>query len=165
MTILSSQHMTIPTLTVCHSQLIHCFIQTQNQYQFPRYLSSCEMYSTNCYHHGYLCNQNSNLIILQTPYLNAIQNQWHYMAMQTIPFSSEVNIFKNTLLYTITSVTGIHENDTNSNTEEFLYNSLSRAMRLAEMLTANSDFKALMICKASLPVLLLPRTDALPFSS
>ena len=33
MTILSSQHMTIPINTICHSQLICSYLQTQHEYQ------------------------------------------------------------------------------------------------------------------------------------
>ena len=52
MTILSPQHMTIPTNTVCHSQLIYCFIQAQHQHQIPRSSLTFELYFTHCSHHG-----------------------------------------------------------------------------------------------------------------
>ena len=46
MTVLSPQHMTIPANTVCHSQLLYGFIQTQHEHQICRSFSIFELYST-----------------------------------------------------------------------------------------------------------------------
>ena len=53
--ILSLQHMTIPTNTVCHRQLIYGFFQTQHEHQICRSFSVLELYSTHCSHHGSFC--------------------------------------------------------------------------------------------------------------
>ena len=45
-TTLYPQHMNIPTNTVCHSQLIYSFTQTQHEHQFHRSFSIFELYST-----------------------------------------------------------------------------------------------------------------------
>ena len=49
---LSPQQMTIPTNTVCHSQLIYGFTPTQHEHQICRSFSVFELYSTHCCYHG-----------------------------------------------------------------------------------------------------------------
>ena len=72
-----SQHMAISTNTVCHSQLIHGFIQTQHQHQVLSSFSFIELYSTHCFHHGSLCLLcNSLLTFLQAPCFTSMQNFW-----------------------------------------------------------------------------------------
>ena len=51
MTIFSPQHITIPMNTVCHSQLIYGFVQTQHEHQIHRTFPVFELYSTHCSHH------------------------------------------------------------------------------------------------------------------
>ena len=47
-TTLSPQHMTIPTSTACHNQVIYCFIQTQHWHLVFSSYSILQMYSTHC---------------------------------------------------------------------------------------------------------------------
>ena len=64
MTILSPEHMTIPTNTVCNSKLIYIFIQTQHQLLSS--FSTFELYSTHCSHHGFICSLKSPISLSGT---------------------------------------------------------------------------------------------------
>ena len=95
MTILSPQHMTIPTNTAYHSQLIYGFIQTQHEHQIHRSLSIFELYSTHCSHHGSFCPlKNSNLTFFQATCFTSIQYCCPYITNKTAHFT-----FRGNLLY------------------------------------------------------------------
>ena len=80
-------HMAMPTQTVCHSQLIYCFIQTQHQHQIISFFSIIELHSTHCCHHASLCPlQNSYLASFHTPCFTPIQNCWPHLAFVNSPF-------------------------------------------------------------------------------
>ena len=53
--ILYFQHMTIPTNTVCHSQLISSFLQTQNEHEIHRSFSVFVLHSKHSSNHGSFC--------------------------------------------------------------------------------------------------------------
>ena len=55
MTVLSPRLMTIPSDTVCHSQLIYGFTLTQHEHQICRSFSMFDQHSTHCSHHGSFC--------------------------------------------------------------------------------------------------------------
>ena len=87
MTILSPQHMTISTNTVCHSQLIFGFIQTQHENQIGRSFSVFELYSTQCSHHGSFCLlSKSHLTFFQASCFTSIQYFWSYITHISSPF-------------------------------------------------------------------------------
>ena len=101
MTILSPQHMTIPTNTVFYSQLSYCFLLALHEHQICRSFSVFELYSTHCSHHGSLCSSyNSHLTFSQASCFTSIQYCRPYIALSlTAPFSFGGNLlpYRNSL--------------------------------------------------------------------
>ena len=84
---LSPQHMTIPTNTACHSQLVYSFLQTQHEHQIHRSFSVFELHSTHCSHHGSFCpSLNFHLTFLQTPCFTSIRYCWSCITLINCPF-------------------------------------------------------------------------------
>ena len=87
MTILSPQHMTMPTNTVFHCQLSYGFLLALHEHQICRSFSVFELYSTHCSHHGSLCSSyNSNLTFSQASCFTSIQYYRPYIALLDSPF-------------------------------------------------------------------------------
>ena len=79
--------MTIPAKTVCHTQLIYGFTQTQHEHQICGCFSILELYSSHCSHHRSLCPLFiSHLAFLHSPCFTSMHYCWPYIAPINSPF-------------------------------------------------------------------------------
>ena len=76
----SPVQLTMPTNIVCHSQLIYCFIETQNQHQVSSYFLPLSCFLHIAFIMDLLVPRKIP-ILLQTQCFTSIRNCWPYMAL------------------------------------------------------------------------------------
>ena len=110
MTILCAQHMTILANTVCLSQPIYGF--TQTQHHILGSFCVLELYSTHCSHHGSLClSLNSHLTFFLAPCFTSIQYYWPYITPinsfrgNQIPYSNSPYSLNSTQPHPVQAIT------------------------------------------------------------